>query len=81
MTTATISSRGQIVIPSAIRKMMGFRAGDQIAFSIDPQAEKVTIERVESIEEMRERLTAMIKPGTVPLEDTRSFFNQRPPRL
>jgi len=81
MTTITMSSRGQIVIPAAIRKKLAFNEGDQFTYSYDESARTVTLEPVESWDEMTTRFTSWIKPGTPPLENTREFFNQRPPRL
>jgi hypothetical protein len=60
---------------------MGFQTGDSITFHADPQTKKVTLERAETIEEMRTRFTALIPPDTPPLIDTREVFNTRPPRL
>ena len=81
MTTITISSRGQIVIPAHIRKKMNLSAGDQLNVDFDEDMQEVTLQRVESIDEMSKRFNSWIKPGTVPLEDVRGFYNTRKPRL
>ena len=81
MTTATLSSRGQIVIPSPIRKRMGFRTGDRFMFEVDSKTEKITLERIESFEELRDRITALIDPSIPPLANPRQFLNERPPRV
>ena len=81
MTTATISSRGQIVIPAPIRKQMGLQQGDRLAFHVDEGARKLTAKRIESLPEMRARFTSLIEPGITPLVDTKSVFNERQPRL
>ena len=81
MTTITISSRGQIVIPAHIRKKMNLSAGDQLSVDFDEDVQEVTLQRVESIDEMSKRFTSWIKPGTPPLINTREVYNQRKPRI
>ena len=46
MTTATISSSGQIAIPKALRERLHLEAGTQL--SIDVQDEQLVIKRVDS---------------------------------
>lgn len=35
MTTATITSKGQITIPKAVRKALGLRVGEQVVFVLE----------------------------------------------
>ena len=44
MITATVSSKGQIVIPQAIRKQLNLKAGTQVA--IDVNGESLVMKRV-----------------------------------
>jgi AbrB family looped-hinge helix DNA binding protein len=34
MTTSTLSSKGQVVIPKDVRQRLGLRAGDRVAFTV-----------------------------------------------
>lgn len=43
MSTATLSTKGQLVIPNRFRKALNLRAGDKIAFSVD--GEKLILQR------------------------------------
>lgn len=81
MTTAVISSRGQIVIPSSLRKKMDLRSGDRLVFELDEKSDELIIRRVQSIDEMADRFNSWIKPGTIPLEDTAAIYDARTPRL
>jgi AbrB family looped-hinge helix DNA binding protein len=49
--TATLSSRGQIVIPAKIRKLLNLKAGDRIKFSANADGKTITIEKVGSIKD------------------------------
>jgi len=81
MTTITLSSRGQIVIPAIIRKKLNMEAGDQLTIEYDEESRELTLQRVETIDEMSARFTSWIKPGTPPLMDTRALYNTREPRI
>lgn len=35
MQTSTVTSKGQITIPAALRKQMGLRQGDEVAFMVE----------------------------------------------
>jgi len=80
MTTITVSSRGQIVIPAVFRRKLNLKEGDQLRIEIDEQSNELTMQRVESIDEMTTRFNSWIKPGTEPLMDLRSFVDSREPR-
>jgi AbrB family looped-hinge helix DNA binding protein len=41
--TATISTKGQLVIPQTIRKALNLRAGDKVSFSLE--GEKLLVQR------------------------------------
>jgi len=45
MSTATISTKGQLVIPSRFRKALHLKAGDKVSFSL--QGEKLVLHRDE----------------------------------
>jgi len=81
MTTITLSSRGQIVIPAIIREKLNMEAGDQLTIEYDEESKELTLRRVETIDEMATRFTSWIKPGTPPLMDTRAFYRTREPRM
>jgi len=81
MITITLSSSGQFVLPSAIRKKLNANTGDQFIVTVNENTNEVTLAKVETIEEMSERFTSWIKPGTEPLTDTRTVYNTREPRL
>ncbi|MCL2525760.1 MAG: AbrB/MazE/SpoVT family DNA-binding domain-containing protein [Coriobacteriia bacterium] len=81
MTTITLSSRGQIVLPAAFRKKLGLAAGDQLRVDINEETQQITIARAETIDEMSARFNSWIKPGTPPLLNTREVFEKREPRL
>ena len=80
MNTATISSKGQLVIPSELRRIAGIRAGDVLDIALEENG-NLTLKKTRSLEELSEHFTGLIKPDTPPLEDTRSFYLEREERL
>jgi AbrB family looped-hinge helix DNA binding protein len=86
MAVAKMSSKGQIVIPAAIRREAGLEAGDAVIIDFDAASREVRLRRSESIIEIIERIaeygTSLIKPGTPPLLDVSTFIEEnRVPRL
>jgi len=45
---ATLSSRGQIVIPQTVRERCGLGAGDHFAVDDDPERQTVTLRKVQA---------------------------------
>jgi len=80
MESAVLSSRGQFVIPATIRKEAGLQPGDRLLVAYDRQAGRVEVTKQESLEEMAERLSRFVKPGTAPLEDIHGYYDSRAPR-
>jgi AbrB family looped-hinge helix DNA binding protein len=48
MTTVTVSDKGQVVIPAAIRKQLGITPGCQIAFTLEGNTIRVEVQRKKS---------------------------------
>jgi len=81
MPTATLSPRGQIVIPADIRRAAGWQAGDQLAVSMGDDDTEVRLRKRETLDEMADRLSRYVKPGTPPLIDVHGFYEQREARV
>ena len=77
MTTITLSSKGQLVIPVSVRKKMNLKAGDQFTVEVDQDSKEITLHRIESFEEVTEKINSWIKPGTEVLNDTRGLYRTR----
>jgi len=52
MPTATVTSKGQITIPSEVRKALNLKSGDRVDFFKKPDGEYVLIPRNRSIREL-----------------------------
>ena len=81
MLTATISSKGQVVIPVELRRKLGLNPGDTVVFCESDDQFEATIRRRETWDEMSARFHSWIKPDTPPLEDVHGFYETREPRL
>ncbi|MDR0849162.1 MAG: AbrB/MazE/SpoVT family DNA-binding domain-containing protein [Propionibacteriaceae bacterium] len=78
---AVLSSRGQFVIPAEIRQAAGISPGDRLLVDYDEATGQIQVSKKESMREMSDRLSRLIKPGIPPLEDIHGFYDTRPPRL
>lgn len=81
MLTATISSKGQVVIPAELRHKLGLQPGDTIVFDDRGSDREAVIRRRESWDDLSARFHSWIKPGIPPLEDVHEFYETREPRL
>ena len=69
MNSATISTKGQLVIPQRFRKALHLRAGDRVVFSLE--GEKLTLQRDEPrrarLVEKQGRKVLVAPPGAPPM--------------
>ncbi len=56
MTTATVTTKGQITIPKAVRESLCLRAGDRVAFVVRGPAEAVLKPITKSVDDVFGRL-------------------------
>ena len=59
--SARLNENGRVVIPAAIRRQMGFSAGDTLLFSIDGDTLKIESHRAR-IRRVQESLRSLIPP-------------------
>ena len=64
MATATLSSRGQLVIPKSVRDHMRLRAGDRVDFVVQDDGEVVIRPVAADVRDLRGMLQ---KPGREPV--------------
>jgi AbrB family looped-hinge helix DNA binding protein len=65
MSTATLTSKGQVTVPAAVRRALNVKAGDRIAFvQVEPgRFEAVAATR--SVRELKGRFGTLAKPVTI----------------
>jgi antitoxin PrlF len=61
MTTATMTSKGQITIPKSVRESLNLQTGDRVAFVLNGPAEAVLRPVTKSVDQVFGRLH---EPGT-----------------
>lgn len=64
MPTATLTSKGQITIPSSIRKRLGLKTGDRIDFVLEPSGRVTLASKQAPFEDLRGILR---RPGHGPV--------------
>jgi bifunctional DNA-binding transcriptional regulator/antitoxin component of YhaV-PrlF toxin-antitoxin module len=73
----TITSKGQTTLPAAARRRFGLgSSGGKLRFRFDEISGKMTIEKAETIDELSERLSSLIKPGTKPLLNVDEYYQK-----
>lgn len=74
-TIVTLSSKGQLVIPSPIREALGLEPGHSFAVSLDPATSRITLSPVPTLDELSARVTGYAaRSGAVPVTDVDEFY-------
>lgn len=69
-TTLTVTRKGQTTIPIDIRRRLGLGPeGGALVVDFDETKSEISIKRPETLEELSDRLTKLIKPGIKPLQN------------
>lgn len=76
MPTATLSSRGQLVIPKSVRDHMRLQAGDRVDFVVQDDGEVVVRPAAADVRDLRGMLR---KPGRepVPISEMEAAIRRR----
>jgi AbrB family looped-hinge helix DNA binding protein len=71
MSTATVSEKGQVVIPAEIRKVLGIAPGTRLDFSVEGQSIRVEVARRAAPTRLEDGYGLLVcrKPGTRRLAD------------
>ncbi len=79
----TLSSKGQLVIPAAMRDALGLAAGDRLDATLDADGKSITIRRSPTLDEIVDAASALARRAHVdPLTDVDEFYQtNRKPRL
>ena len=74
--TATLSSRGQIVIPQEVRERCALREGDHFLVEDNPETQQVTLRKVQDLENWFEVYMQCPYPFEVPPR-RRQFYHPK----
>jgi AbrB family looped-hinge helix DNA binding protein len=75
--TLTITSRGQTTLPADIRKELGIpRDGGKLDITYDEQRGQVILTKPLSIDELSDRLSMYVKPGTKPVLNVDDYYQE-----
>ena len=71
MSSATVSEKGQVVIPAEIRKVLGIAPGTRLDFSVEGQSIRVEVARRAAPTRLEDGYGLLVcrKPGTRRLAD------------
>jgi len=80
MTTVTMSSKGQLVIPAAMRDQLGLTAGDRLDVRVEDS--RIVISAVPDLDELSARISAYARrSGAAPVSDVGEYYQaHRTPR-
>ena len=74
-TTLTVTSKGQTTIPAPIRHKLGLnKAGGVLQMSFNEDKDELVISKSVNIDELSNKISGYIKPGTKPLVDADAFY-------
>ena len=76
MVTATLTSKGQLTIPKAVRDSLHLHAGDRVAFVVNGDSEATLTPVTKSVDEVFGRLHSPAQPRKS-VEDMKAAVAQR----
>ncbi len=75
--TITVTSKGQTTLPVAIRQKLGVgKAGGTLQIAFNERRGELIITKPVSIARLSERVSKHIKPGTIPIENADTYYQQ-----
>jgi AbrB family looped-hinge helix DNA binding protein len=82
---ATMSSKGQIVIPAPLRRQAELAPGDGVVIDFDERTQELRLRKADALAAQIDAATtefnSWINPGTPPLPDASALYETREPRL
>lgn len=76
-TTITVTRKGQTTLPAELRRKLQIgKDGGVLQIWFDEQKNEAVISKRPSIEELSNRISRYIKPGTKPLLDVRGYIRK-----
>ena len=76
MTTATVTSKGQITIPSQVRNALGLEAGDRVEFVEQGKGQFAIVAATRSVQELKGRFQGK-KGKPVTIEEMNAAIGKR----
>jgi len=58
MSRATLTSKGQLTVPKAVRERLGLKSGDRVVFEFEEDCVRLKVERRKSLQELKGSLPA-----------------------
>jgi bifunctional DNA-binding transcriptional regulator/antitoxin component of YhaV-PrlF toxin-antitoxin module len=76
-TMLTVTSKGQTTIPASIRRKLGLhKTGGVLQMSFNESKGELIVSKPLDIDELSDKLSNYIKPGTNPLIDVDAFYQE-----
>lgn len=76
-TTITITSKGQTTLPVDVRRKLGLaKTGGTLHLDFNEQKAEAILTKPMGIEELSERITSYIKPGTKPVLNVDDYYQK-----
>lgn len=76
--TITVTRKGQTTLPAYVRRRLGLAdSGGVLRAHLDENTGELVIKTPPSIDELSERVSRHIKPGTSPLFDVDDLYQRR----
>lgn len=76
MTTATITSQGQITIPAEVRRALGLRPGDKLNVDYHTGMKQVQLSKPMSLEEITDFAMRHIDPNAKPVHNVDKYYQK-----
>lgn len=74
MTTITLTSKGQVTLPIAVRRALGLKASEKLEVSFDEQTREIVLRKQGTVEDATKTLRSLPRNNVPPLADAHEYY-------
>ena len=74
MSTVTLTSKGQLTLPVAIRQSLGLRESEKLEVSINLEQQTITLRKPSRLEDLSAKYGKLIPKGAEPVTDASAYY-------
>lgn len=75
MNTITLTSKGQITLPAAVRQTLGLRTSEKLELSVDTKQQVITIRKSIPLENLAKKYGKLVPKNVTLVKDVSAYYD------